>query len=200
MRDENKEAIIHVATDCGAAYFNNPKDDYSGHKLPRFFMTNTEYSIPRSFLSLDYAWNVSDSIALLSDAIFDFETGQCATANVGIAVKRDPRMTYYTSLRYINELDSNVGTVGMKYKINNKYTVEAFEQFDFAYDGGVNLGSRVSIIRKFPRWYVGVTFLYDRRYEGNDEIGIMLALWPEGVPEARIGGMRTSLLNTSSDN
>jgi hypothetical protein len=163
-------------------------------------MTNTEYSTPRSFLSLDYTWNVSDSVALLSDAIFDFETGQCATPNVGVAVKRDPRMTYYTSLRYINELDSSVGTVGLKYKINNKYSVEAFEQFDFAYDGGVNLGSRVSIVRKFPRWYVGVTFLYDRRYESDDEIGIMLALWPEGVPEARIGGMRTNLLNTSSDN
>lgn len=195
-----QQTVDWMRFDVAGAYFENPDDDYSNHKLPRFFMTNTEYSVPRSFLSLDYAWNISDSVALLSDAIFDFETGQCATANVGIAVKRDPRLSYYTSLRYINELDSNVGTVGMKYKINRKYTIEAFEQFDFAYDGGVNLGSRVSIVRKFPRWYVGVTFQYDRRYEGDDQIGLMLALWPEGVPEARIGGMRTNLLNTSSDN
>ncbi|MBN1942630.1 MAG: hypothetical protein JW849_04970 [Phycisphaerae bacterium] len=194
-----QKTVDWMRFDIAGAYFHD-QDEHPLRQLPRFFMTRPEYSIPRSFLSMDYAWNISDSVALLSDMIFDFDKGRCATVNVGVAVKRDPRLSYYTSLRYIGELDSAVGTVGAKYRINKKYTIEGFEQFDFAYDGGVNLGSRVSIIRKFPRWYVGVTFQYDRRYTGDDEIGIMLALWPQGVPEARIGGMRTNLLNTSSDN
>lgn len=195
----NQQTVDWMRLDVAGTYFNDP-DQKLRHRLPRFFLTHTEYSVPRSFLSLDYAWNLSDSVALLSDAIFDFETGRCATVNAGLAVQRNPRLSYFTSMRYISELDSAVGTVGAKYRINKKYTIEGFEQFDFAYNGGVNLGSRVSLVRKFPRWYLGITFLYDRRYSGDDEIGLMLAIWPEGVPEARIGGMRTNLLNSSAEN
>ncbi|MBN1554705.1 MAG: hypothetical protein JXA11_08165, partial [Phycisphaerae bacterium] len=195
----NQKTVDWMRLDIAGAYFHDP-DQKLLHELPRFFMTNTEYGNPRSFLSMDYAWNISDSVALLSDMIYDMDNGRCSTVNVGVAVRRDPRLSYYTSLRYIGELDSSVGTIGVKYKINKKYTIEAFEQYDFSYDHGVNLGSRVSIIRKFPRWHVGVTFQYDRRYVGDDEFGFMLALWPQGVPEARIGGIRTNLLNTSEDN
>ena len=73
-------------------------------------------------------------------------------------------------------------------------------QYDFTYDGGVNLGTRITIVRKLPRWYLGLTFTYDRRYASDDEFGVVLALWPEGVPEVRIGGRRTQLLDQSSEN
>jgi hypothetical protein len=166
----------------------------------RMFLANPEYSLQRDFLNAEYTWNISDTTALLADLNYDLGDGQCDRVNVGFAVQRDPRLSYYLGMRYIKELDSAVGTAAMKYQINKKYSVQLQEQYDFTYRGGVNLGSRISIVRKFPRWYVSLTFLYDQRAEEGDDIGVILALWPEGVPEARFSSGRMELLNRSERN
>jgi hypothetical protein len=56
------------------------------------------------------------------------------------------------------------------------------------------------IIRRFPRWNVGLDFTYDNRETGEDAVTVMLMMWPEGLPEARLGGGRYSLLNSSNKN
>ena len=126
---------------------------------------------------------LTDTTALLADMNYDLVDGHCDRVNVGFAVQRDPRLSYYLGLRYIKELDSAVGTFALKYQINKKYSIEFQEQYDFTYRAGVNLGTRISIVRKFPRWYVSLTFLYDQRLDADDDIGVIIALWPEGVPE-----------------
>ena len=193
-----QRTVDWMRLDVSLGWFQNDERDLKGDG--RFFMTRPEYSLQRSFVNVDYAWNISDSVALLADMNYDLGDGQCDLLNIGVSVQRSPRLSYFAGMRYIKELDSAIGTIGAKYKINKKYTIAAFEQYDFSFDGGLNLGTRITIVRKLPRWYVAVTFTYDARYDSSDEIGLVLALWPEGVPEARLGGRRDSLLNWSSDN
>ena len=193
----NRRTVDWMRLNIVGGWFNQQGTVPGGGRL---FFSRPEYSYQRNFIAADYTWNISDSIALLADGSYDLQDGHCDLLNIGLAVNRDERLSYYAGMRYIKEMDSAVGTIGVNYKINNKYSIRVFEQYDFAYKGGMNTGTRVTIVRKLPRWYVALTFIYDRRLTTEDEFGLMLTLWPEGVPEARIGTGRMDLLNTSSEN
>ena len=160
----------------------------------RYFFSRPEYSIPRNAINADAAWYISDATAVLADANYDIDSGSLARANIGVAVARSPRLKYYLGLRRIRELDSAIGTVGVDYQINRKYRISAFEQYDFDFDSGQNLTTQITLTRKFPRLYTAFTFAYDAAY---GDVSLVISLWPEGIPEARIGGFRTSLLGRS---
>jgi hypothetical protein len=113
-----------------------------------------------------------------------------------VAVARDPRLRYYVGLRRIPDLDASVGTFGVNYKINRKYEVSVFEQFDFASANGHNNVSSISLIRKFPRWYGALSYVYDR---ATGSTSFLVSVWPEGMPEASLGGNRISPLLTATD-
>lgn len=162
----------------------------------RFMLFRPENSTPRDHVNSEYEWNISDATAFLSDVNYDVESSDIARANAGFAITRDPRLRYYFGTRYIRDLDSSVGTFGFNYRINRKYTLSVFEQYDFDYDSGVNLGTSVSIIRKLPRWYAAFTVVSDQR---TDDLGVFLTFWPEGVPEVKFGD-RMGLLPSSSNN
>jgi len=163
----------------------------------RFFGYRPEYSLARNHVNSKYTWNISDSTALLADANYDIDAGDFRRGNIGLAVVRDPRLRYYTGARWIRDLDSSIGTFGFNYKINRKYSVSFFEQYDFEYDSGVNMATSVTFVRKFPRWYAAFTFSYDTT---QDVVSLYVTFWPEGIPEVRLGGGRLSLLGTSDMN
>ena len=195
----NKRTVDWMRIDGAIGFFADPDPTLAGDG--RMFSSRPEYSLQRSFASLDYYWSISNDISLLADAHFDIEDGEFDLANIGISVKRDPRLTYYAGLRYIKDLNSTVGTFGLDYRINKKYTISVFEQYEFDYRGGISLGSELWIVRKFPRWYIGLSLSYDARYTGENRVGIQLLAWPEGIPEARPSlGRMQRLLDSSSEN
>jgi len=165
----------------------------------RFFWYRPENSLGRNHFNGEYSWNISDSTVLLADCNYDLDNKQLAKANIGIAVSRDPRLRYYAGLRYIDDVGSAVGTFGVNYQINRKYSISVFEQYDFAFDGGRDLSNSVTITRKLPRWYAAFTFSQDRSY-GNGDVTMLITFWPEGIEEVKIGGGKLTLLGSSSKN
>lgn len=155
----------------------------------RFVTYRPESSFARSFINTDYAVNISESTTLLSDANYDPRNGQVGTASVSMNVERDPRLSYFGGVRYIRTLDSSVATVGVTYQISRKYSVSFFEQYDLDFEGGDNLITRLMLTRKLPRWYIGLTLVFDRGGEGDD-VGVYLMFWPEGAPEVKLGSGR----------
>lgn len=139
----------------------------------------------------------SHATTFLADANYDVDDKELGRASVAVAVVRNPRLRYYAGMRMIDDLDSAVGTFGFNYKINPKYELSLFEQYDFNYKGGENLATSLTLTRKLPRWYVACTFVYDERY---DDVGLYVTFWPEGVPEVSIGAGRLSLLGRSERN
>jgi hypothetical protein len=175
-------------------------DDNKQNNLPaggQWFFDRPEYSLPRDFVNGEYTWAISDSTEFLTDINYDIKSNDIGLFNAGIAVQRDPRFRYYLGLRYIRALDSSVGTAGINYKINKKYSISLFEQYDFLFDNGKNLASSISIIRKLPRWYVAGTLTYDAT---KNDVSFMVTIWPEGAPELKIGGNRMGILGPSSNN
>ena len=163
----------------------------------RFFGYRPEYSLSRNHFNGEYFWSISDATTLLSDFNYDIDDRRLGRGNIGLAVRRDPRLRYYAGVRYIDDLNSAVGTFGVDYEINRKYSISAFEQYDFAFRDGRNLSTSLTITRKFPRWYTAFTFSYDN---STNEITLMISVWPEGISEARLGTGKLALLPRSDEN
>ena len=163
----------------------------------RFFGYRPEYSLARDHVNAEYFWHISDSTTVLADTNFDWETGKFRRINGAIAVHRDPRVRYFLGGRWLRDQNSGVGTAGINYKINRKYSVSAFQQYDFEYRDGRNLATNISIIRKLPRWFAAVTFSFN---EATDDVALTVTLWPEGIPETRLGVRTSSLLGRSDRN
>jgi hypothetical protein len=53
----------------------------------------------------------------------------------------------------------------------------------------------VALIRRFPRWFGAVSFALD---EAEDDFGVSLSVWPEGLPEAALGSRRFTGLASST--
>ncbi|MFB3893655.1 MAG: hypothetical protein ACE15C_16705 [Phycisphaerae bacterium] len=163
----------------------------------RFDFSRPEFSIPRNHLNFDYTWNISDATSFLGYLNWDLPTNEIGLADAGFSLSRDPRLRYYIGYRYIRDLAAEVGTFGINYKINRKYSISLFEQYDFKFNNGENLASSLSVIRKFERWYAAITLSFDQR---NNQAFLYVTIWPEGIPEIKIGGERLSLFGGSSNN
>ena len=77
--------------------------------------------------------------------------------------------------------------------------VTFYEQYDLDFRGGDNLVTRMTLTRKLPRWYLGMSVVFDRNGEGDD-VGLYLMLWPEGAPEVKIGSGRRGYMQSSELN
>ena len=119
--------------------------------------------------------------------------------DVGISRVLWPNLTYYVGSRYLREVDNTLGqrgsnalTFAATYTLDPRYTVVLAEQFDFDY--GANIRTDVTLIRKYHRTNLALTFSAD---DSLDERRIVLSLWPEGVPELSIGLRRYMDLGAS---
>ncbi len=179
-----------------AALFNDTKDP--GQPADgRFFFTRPENSITRNALNGEMAVNISDASAFLADINYDLNDKEIGIANFGLAIQRDPRLRYYVGSRYIDDYDSWMWTAGLNYKINKRYEFSGFQQYDMDFSNGTNVLSQFSMIRKFPRWYVAFSVVIDRV---TDDVSYLITLWPEGMPNFRIGGPRAGTWAASDMN
>ncbi|MHC4561899.1 MAG: LPS-assembly protein LptD [Planctomycetota bacterium] len=192
----NRRTVDWMRLDIMAGFFSGT-DRFHPSADGRYFMSRPEYSLGRDFVNIDYAWHISDSTTFLAEVNIDTEECRIGRSGIGLAVQRSPRLQYYVGLRTIDDLDSAIATLAFTYQLSRKYTVNFVQQYDFDYRGGDNLVTSLTLVRKFPRWYMGVTGTYDARW---DDYTIMLNLWPEGVPEVGIRTGQMSLLNRSEKN
>jgi len=195
-RGENRKTVDWMRLDVSGGGFRDTST------LPadgRYLTSRPEYSFGRSFINADYLWNVSDSTTLLSDLNHDPRTGQVGKASVSLNVARDPRLAYFGGVRYIRPLDSSVAMAGASYQLSRKYAITFYEQYDLDFKGGDNLATQVTLTRRLPRWYVGLSLEFDQGGEGDD-VGVYLLLWPEGAPEVKIGSGKRGYMQSSNLN
>jgi len=145
----------------------------------------------RSYFDADYAWQISDTTALLGDAYYDVQSGTFEQVDIGFSRLRAPDLSYYIGSRFLrnvrvlDEKGSNAFIFAASYVMDPRYTLVFSQQFDFDY--GANVESNVTLIRRYHRVFWSLTFGAD---SSLDRRAIMFSIWPEGVPELAIGSRR----------
>ena len=179
-----------ITLDVEAGFFRDAQDGENTHG--DFIFSRPEDSISSSFVSTNFQYRISDSTIVVFDGVYDVNEGNVGTANLSIAVEREPRLAYFAGWRYIDETDSNLFAFGANYRLSHKHTVAFRETYDI--DEGRNFSTQVIYIRRWPRWYTALTFDVDRTLE---DVGINLSIWPEGAPNIGLGSKRYTGLTDS---
>lgn len=144
-----------------------------------FYNSTPEASIPRTSVVGDALWRISDSTLVLSDVAWNIEEQSLATTSAGLLVGRGDRVSYYTGIRYIGELDSTIASFTMNYTLTPKYSINLGAAMDLA--NTESKGGTLTVIRRFDRFALAIRTYYDAT---DDEGGIEFAIYPEGLSGA----------------
>ncbi len=175
----NERSVDFLTLNVAATFYNNqPTDDELAPIGFRglFYPSLPEASIPRDSINADAMWRISDSTVVLGDAVYNTQEGDLATASVGLAVRRDTRLSYFVGTRYIGELDSNITSIIAEYELTRKYSVQLRQSYDFGQRRGVY--SAGTLIRHFDRFFALFTVYNDTT---ENDSGISFAILPEGL-------------------
>ncbi len=187
----NRRSVDLLTHDLKIGAFDNANGDVVTNGFTSF--SRPENSIPRNYANSSTIWRVNDRTALLSEANYDLNDGKLDILNVAVAVERTPRFSYLIGYRFIDHTDSNLLGFDMNYRMTEKHTIAFRELFDL--DRGRTLDFTVGLIRKHPRWYSALSFELN---ESEDDFGVSLSIWPEGLPQAALGSRRFTGLATST--
>jgi len=187
-----RQRITDVFTfDVEVGFFNNAQSFEYTHGYTSY--SRPENSISRNYLNTALCWRINDTTSLMSEANVDLNDGQLDLFNISYVAERTPRLSYLVGYRFIQETDSHLLGIGANYRISEKYTLAIREEFDLERSETEEFS--LTFIRKFPRWYMALTFDLD---EVEDDLGVSMSIWPEGFPRATIGSRRFTGVATST--
>ena len=191
---ETRRIVDVLTLDVEAGLFNGaePKEITNGYVS----FSRPENSISRNFVNSSLIWRLNDRTALLSELNYDLNDGEVDILNISMAVERSPRFSYILGYRFIEESRSNLLGFDMNYRLSEKHTLALREAFDL--QRGQTLDFTIAFIRRSPGWFGALSFALD---EAEDDFGVSVSIWPEGVPQAALGSRRfTGLARTTGLN
>ncbi len=188
---DNRQAVDWITFDVEFGAFDNATNDAATNGFAS--ITRPENSIARNYVNTALVYNVNDSTAILNEMNYDLNDGEIDVFDLSIAVERTPRFSYLVGYRYIEESNSNLLGVALNYQIDRKHAIAVREEFDLG--RGETLDFTVAYIRRYPRWFVALAFELD---EAEDNAGVSISIWPEGIPKASIGSRRFTGLATTT--
>ena len=189
--EQTRRTVDFLTLDTELGIFNDAEPDEITNGFASF--SRPENSISQNYLNSSLIWRVNDRTAVLSELNYDLNDGELDIMNVSLAVERSPRLSYLFGYRFIEESDSNLFAFDFNYRLTEKHTLAVRELYDFAEGRTEDL--TVALIRKFPRWFAAVSFALN---EPEDDFGVSMSVWPQGLPEATLGSRRFTTLGSTT--
>lgn len=178
-----RRTVDFFTFDVEAAFFNDARSNAGTNGFAS--TTRPENSIARNYVNSSLIWRINDRTALLSEVNYDTNDGEVDVLNFSLSVERSPRMNYLLAYRLIEETKSELFGFDLNYQLTEKHTLAVRELFDL--DRGRALDFTVALIRQFPHWFGAVSFAFD---DAEDDFGVSLSIWPEGLPQAPLESKR----------
>jgi len=177
-----------------------PLVDRAARVLPPIDRRATDLFGPRQdYVSNDAVLRLTDATSILGDSYVGMQTGTLDQADIGFSRLVWPDLSYYVGNRYLRrfffggeERSSNAVTFAVTYILDPRYTLVFSNQYDYGF--GANIATDVTLIRKYHRMNLALTFSIDGPM---DEKRVVLGLWPEGVPELGLGLRRYMTIGAS---
>ncbi len=188
----DRERTTDLATvNVEAGFFGDqqPGEVSNGYANP----LRPEDSRTRNYIAGDLAYRLSDTTSFLYDFNYDINDRSFDRQDFAVAVERLPRLSYVFGLRHAGDVDMTLLGGGWNYKLSEKHitAVRVWQDIGVGRLGEISVG----YVRKFPRWYSSITLEYS---QVDDDLSVSFSLWPEGVPEWRIGSGRFQNLGEST--
>ena len=143
-------------------------NEESRFPTPQFFDWEPGYSQLGNFVEGSYTWQLSDSLALVGEGIWDLDEDDFMRAATGIELNHSPQFSSFVEYRYFNVTDTKLLAFGGNYEISDKYRVSLVPQWDFVRDDFRSVNG--SVVRSFPDFdlifYVGYNQIRDETQVG----------------------------------
>lgn len=189
--ESTRRTVDFLTLDTEVGIFNDAEGAATTNGFTSF--SRPENSITKNYLNSSLIWRVNDRTAFLSELNYDLNDGEVDILNLSYAVERSPRLSYLMGYRFIEESDSELLVFDVNYRLTEKHTLAVRELYDFAERRTEDF--TIALIRKFPRWFVAMSFALD---EPEDDFGVSISVWPEGLPRAALGSRRFTALGTTT--
>lgn len=141
-----------------------------------YFYSAPEASQARTGINADASWRVSDTTVVLGDVQWNLEEFSLATTSLGLAARRDPRVSYFTGIRYIGVVHSTIATLAFDYRLTPKYSFALAQNFDLSENG--RNSTNFTVTRRFDRFFATVSLVYD---DVEDTTSLRVSIFPEGL-------------------
>ncbi len=172
----------------------------SGYVVPPLDRRSTDLLGPRqNYASADAILRLTDVTSILAYGYAGMQTGTVEQADLGFSRVVWPDLSYYVGTRYLRRYflgpqtkSSHALTFAITYVLDPRYTLVFSNQYDYGYNE--NIAIELTLIRKYHRMSLGLTFSVDEYLEDER---VTLALWPEGIPELGFGTRRYMGLGAS---
>jgi hypothetical protein len=144
-----------------------PLVDRSARMLLPLDRRSTDLFGPRqNYASADAILRLTDATSVLGDSYFGMQTGELEQGDIGFSRLVWPDLSYYVGNRYLRrfyfaseERTSNAVTFAITYILDPRYTLVFSDQYDYGY--GANIATDLTLIRKYHRMNLALTFSVD---------------------------------------
>lgn len=138
--------------------------------IGRFFDYRPEYSLLGDYATVDAVVQLSDSVAVTANTIYDFETNQPARTSAGGTIQHSQDFSTFAEARYINARDVTLVDFGASYKLTPRYSISGYVTFDT--DESDVQSVATTIRRRFPVATLGVTLRYNN-ISSESSVGVV---------------------------
>jgi hypothetical protein len=181
--EDDRRTVDVVTTEWEVGLFNDATGERTTNGYASY--TRPEDSIARNYMAHSIIWRINDRTALVTESNTDLNDLDTAIFNLSYVVERSPRLSYLIGYRFILETDSHLLAFDLNYRMTEKHSIALRELFDL--DRGTTNEFTIGLIRRYPHWYSALSFELDR---AEDDFGVSLSIWPEGLPSAALGSRR----------
>ena len=167
----NQHLVDWMALYTGLSLFPQADRDNFGHTL--------------AFLEFDYSWHIGDRTSLLSSGWLDPYEGGARVFNIGLALDRPGRSSFYLGYRTIDPLGSDVVLASSTYTFSPKWAATVVSSYDFG--EAESLGNALILTRIGTDLQVSLGLTYEAL---RNNFGITFEIIPTlAGPYARTGGL-----------
>lgn len=142
----------------------------------RFIEARPETSYLGRFLTTEGVFNITDSVTLVGNYLYDAEEGSSARTVGGVIVDHGYGLSTYAGLRDLDPIDSTLVDYGARAELSRKHAITAFLAYDVDENRFRSLGGRLT--RRFPQWTLDLAVSFDRT---ADDVDLSLSLRPVGT-------------------
>lgn len=148
--------------------------------IARFVSYRPEYSLGGDHFHADAMWLVTDSLAVVGEALQNLEDHFLAQWRAGIQLRHSPDLSTFVDYTEIEDLDERLLSYGFIYQLSRKYAIGFRHTYDLA--EGRSRGIDARLTRRLPRWTMEIFTSYD---DIDDEATLGVVLYPDGLMNMR---------------